>query len=245
MLTADERIDQLYSSNLKIIQSSKYFAFGIDAILLADFSKVPPSGKIFDFCAGNGVVGLFLSHKTKAKITLIEIQPPLADMAARSIRLNQLQNQVTVENMDLRTITDHFTPDSIDYISCNPPYFRINEGSLTNPNKALAIARHELAVTIEDIIANAHKMLKTNGKLSLIFRPDRLDELFVLFKKYHLAPKRLRFVYPKLNDNLDANMVLVEAINRGRENGVKVEPPLYVYENDHYTKEVRRLVYGQ
>ncbi len=60
MLHEDERIDQLYAEDIKIIQSSKVFSFSLDAVLLlAHFSRVPKKGKIVDLCAGNGAVGLF------------------------------------------------------------------------------------------------------------------------------------------------------------------------------------------
>lgn len=244
MLHKDERIDQLYSMSIQIIQSPEVFSFSLDAVLLADFANVPKRGQIVDLCAGNGAVGLFLTAKTKAPITLVEIQARLADMAQRSADLNQVQAQVQVLNLDVKAATTKIPKDTIDYITCNPPYFKIQELSQKNPNPFLAVARHELKITIEDVVKISSQLLKTNGKLALVFRPDRLDDLFRLFDKYQLAAKRLRFIYPKKQSTKAANMVLVEAINKGRPNGVRILPPLFVYDGAHYSQEVQRLVYG-
>ncbi|GAF41226.1 methyltransferase [Agrilactobacillus composti DSM 18527 = JCM 14202] len=244
MLNKTERIDQLYSQNIKIIQSPQVFSFSLDAVLLADFANVPKYGQIYDFCAGNGAVGLFVSAKTKAQIHLVEIQPELADMAQRSVALNHLEAQLTVENQPVQNLTQQLAHDSVDYITCNPPYFRVQELSRQNPNPHLAIARHELKITIEDVIQVSSQVLKTNGKLALVFRPDRLDELFQLFKTYHFAPKRIRFIYPKADDDKDANMVLVEALKNGRPNGVKILKPLFAYNHGQYSSEVQALLYG-
>ncbi len=102
-LKEDERIDQLYANDIKIIQSSKVFSFSLDAVLLAHFAEPTKkeNGKVVDLCAGNGAVGLFLTSKTKASIAAVEIQPKLAEMAKRSVKLNSLEQQVTVLNLDL------------------------------------------------------------------------------------------------------------------------------------------------
>lgn len=244
MLHEDERIDQLYSTPIQIIQSSKVFSFSLDAVLLADFANVPGRGKVIDLCSGTGIIGLFLTRKTSGPITLVEIQEKLADMAKRSVALNQLTEQVQVLNVDAKLLPEQIPGDSMDYIICNPPYFRIHEQSQKNPNPYLAIARHELMINIEDVVRVSSRLLKTNGKLGLIFRPDRLDDLFRLFEKYHFAAKRIRFIYPKIQSGKEANMVLVEAIHLGRANGVRILPPLFVYDGNAYTPEVQKLIYG-
>ncbi|MQM80065.1 methyltransferase, partial [Lactobacillus buchneri] len=145
-LHEDERIDQLYSKGIQIIQSKDVFSFSLDAVLLADFVRTTQhrTKQIVDMCAGNGAVGLFLSEKTAAHITMIEIQTRLADMAHRSVELNDLGQQISVVNDDLKNADQYIPKDSVDVVACNPPYFVNYKTSEKNPNRYLAIARHEI-----------------------------------------------------------------------------------------------------
>ncbi|MCT3257599.1 tRNA1(Val) (adenine(37)-N6)-methyltransferase [Lactiplantibacillus plantarum] len=245
-LHADERIDQLYSQDIQIIQSSQVFAFSLDAVLLGDFAQVAKGVKsqIVDLCAGNGAVGLFASAKTQGHITAVEIQPRLADMAQRSVVLNDLTQQMTVLNEDLLEITRQLPKDSVDTVLCNPPYFKDRPQSVKNPNPHLAIARHELSANLDQILAVTSDLLKMNGKAYFVHRPERLDDLFSTMATNRLAPKRIRFVHPKAQR--EANMVLIEMIKDGQRNGVRIMPPLVVYRDDgEYREEVHTLLYGK
>ncbi|ANM75141.1 putative methyltransferase (putative) [Lactiplantibacillus plantarum] len=245
-LHADERIDQLYSQDIQIIQSSQVFAFSLDAVLLGDFAQVAKGVKsqIVDLCAGNGAVGLFASAKTQGHITAVEIQPRLADMAQRSVVLNDLTQQMTVLNEDLLAITRQLPKDSVDTVLCNPPYFKDRPQSVKNPNPHLAIARHELSANLDQILAVTSDLLKMNGKAYFVHRPERLDDFFSTMATNRLAPKRIRFVHPKAQR--EANMVLIEMIKDGKRNGVRIMPPLVVYRDDgEYRKEVHTLLYGK
>ncbi|AGE39557.1 MULTISPECIES: tRNA1(Val) (adenine(37)-N6)-methyltransferase [Lactiplantibacillus] len=245
-LHADERIDQLYSQDIQIIQSSQVFAFSLDAVLLGDFAQVAKGVKsqIVDLCAGNGAVGLFASAKTQGHITAVEIQPRLADMAQRSVVLNDLTQQMTVLNEDLLEITRQLPKDSVDTVLCNPPYFKDRPQSVKNPNPHLAIARHELSANLDQILAVTSDLLKMNGKAYFVHRPERLDDLFSTMATNRLAPKRIRFVHPKAQR--EANMVLIEMIKDGKRNGVRIMPPLVVYRDDgEYREEVHTLLYGK
>lgn len=243
-LHGDERIDQLYSKGIQIIQSKEVFSFSLDGVLLADF--VQTSGhktkKIVDMCAGNGAVGLFLSEKTSAHITMIEIQARLADMARRSIELNGLASQITVVNDDLKNAAHYVKKDSVDIVACNPPYFVNYETSEKNPNQYLAIARHEITTNLNEIVESAAGLLKMNAKLFMVYRPDRLTDLIVALRTHRLEPKRLKLVRPRIGEN--ANMVLVEAIKDGKPNGLKAERDIITYDGDEYTDEVKKMLYG-
>lgn len=244
-LKHDERIDQLMQYNLEIIQSPSVFSFSLDAVLLGDFAKVPKHerAKIVDLCSGNGAVALMLSQKTRSKITAIEIQDRLVDMAERSIQLNDLENQVEMIHGDVNEATKHIKKDSVDVLTCNPPYFTVSEASRKNPNEHLAIARHELHLTLKELMTVSAGLLKTKGKAYIVHRPDRFLEIMDEMRAVDLAPKRIRFVYPKADK--EANMLLIEGIKRGKENGLKILPPLYVYnEKGEYYPEVRRMIYG-
>lgn len=245
-LKPGERIDQLYSKNIQIIQSADVFAFSLDAVLLSAFAQVPQAAKskIVDLCAGNGAVGLFVSEQTRGHITAVELQPRLAEMAKRSVALNRLEQRMTVLNQDLLTVYAQVPKDSIDVVLCNPPYFKNQPKSAKNPNQHLAIARHEITANLEQILAVTSGLLKMNGKAYFVHRPERLDDLFAAMRAHRLAPKRIRFVHPKADR--EANMVLIEMIKDGHANGVRILPPVVVYQADgSYGKEVHQLLYGE
>ncbi|MDN6161651.1 MAG: tRNA1(Val) (adenine(37)-N6)-methyltransferase [Atopostipes sp.] len=245
MLKENERIDQLMQYNLSIIQSKKVFSYSLDAILLGDFAQLKnrDDQKVFDLCAGNGAVALMISQKTKSPIIGIEIQEKLADMAERSVRLNQLEDRITIVQKDLKEISkEHY--DSVDLITCNPPYFSVTDDSIINPNEHLAIARHELYLDLDDLLFKVSKLLKINGKVYLVHRPDRFLELMKVMQDYGVNPKSVRFVHP--NQEANANIVLVEGIKNEKKAGFKMLPPLYVHNDDgSYQEEVRKILYGE
>lgn len=245
MLKENERIDRLMQYNLDIIQSSDVFSFSLDAVLLGDFAKIRNRHdlKILDLCSGNGAVALMLSQKTKSRIHGIEIQEELVDMARRSVTLNELEDQVEIVHRDLKDIgTEHY--DSVDVITCNPPYFPLNEKGHVNPNEHLAIARHEIHVTLDELVYKISKLLKMNGKVYFVYRPDRFLEMMDTMRKYHVMPKRVQFIYPYADQN--ANMVLVEGIKHGKVAGFQMLPPLYIHEdNGDYREDVRKIMHGE
>lgn len=238
-----ERVDQLFNGGVKIIQSDTVFSFSLDAVLLADFAHVTKKTRLVDLCAGNGAVGLFLSRYTQQQIDLVEIQAKLADMAQRSVALNQLTDQVIVHNLDLKEAPQKIGADFADVVTCNPPYFADRPDSVKNPNPHYAIARHELKTTLNQVLNTSSCLLKTNGHLYMVHRPERLDEIIVALQQNRFALKQLRFVYPKADR--EANMVLIDAIKDGRPNGVRILPPLTVYTADNqYRPEVQKILYG-
>ncbi|USS90990.1 tRNA1(Val) (adenine(37)-N6)-methyltransferase [Fructilactobacillus carniphilus] len=243
-LRPDERIDQLYRNHIQIIQSDAVFSFSLDAVMLAHFANVKRSAKaqIVDLCAGNGAVGLFLSQKTHGQITEVEIQSRLCDMTERSVQLNQLEQQVRVVHADLKDSLHYFVKESVDAVTVNPPYFPVQATSKKNPNRYLAIARHELKTNLTQVVTTASDLLKTGGKLFMVHRPDRLPEILTELQAHRLAPKEIQFVYPRANQ--DANMVLIAARKDGQVSGLKVRPAIVVYAGETYTPFVQELLYG-
>lgn len=242
-LLPGERIDQLQSAGVAIIQSKQVFAFSLDAVLLADFAVVKKHSRVVDLAAGNGAVGLFVAPQTDAQVTLIELQARLADMAQRSVVLNGLTN-VDVLQLDLKLAPTVIAKDSVDVVTCNPPYFKVAPGHVTNPNDHLALARHELTTDFATVANTAAELLKYQGKAFFVHRPDRLAELLQTLVDAQLAPKRLRFIHPKADR--EANMVLIEAIKAGKPDGIRILPPLTVYQTDgQYSPAVQAVLYGK
>ncbi|RKD22816.1 hypothetical protein BEP19_11245 [Ammoniphilus oxalaticus] len=242
-LNPTERVDDLLTHDLKIIQSREVFSFSMDAVLLANFVSVPiQKGRIMDLCAGNGVIPLLLSTRSKAKIEGLEIQQRLYEMAARNVRLNRLIEQIEVFHGDLKEAPQRFGFGAYDVVTCNPPYMIGNTGEI-NKNEYVAIARHEIHCNLEDVIRASASLVRSGGKVALVHRPSRFMELVTLMRKYQIEPKRIRFVHPKLGS--EANMILIEGIRNGKPD-LKLLSPLIVYEEDgQYSQEIFKIYYGE
>ncbi|NMO97727.1 tRNA1(Val) (adenine(37)-N6)-methyltransferase [Paenibacillus lemnae] len=241
-LRATERVDDLLTHELGIIQSDEVFSFSMDAVLLAQFARLPRRGKVLDLCSGNGVIPLLLSTRTQAVIEGIEIQPRLADMAQRSIVMNGLQERITMRMGDLRELHQEVGYGGYDYITVNPPYMPLN-GSDMKLNTHQAIARHEIHCTLEEVIQAGARLLRSGGKLAMVHKPNRLAEIIVMMHKYRLEPKVIRFVHPRAG--LEANMVLIECIRDGKPE-VRLQPPLIVYDDQGtYCPELMEIYYGK
>lgn len=243
-LKDDERLDYLLAEDLRIIQSPSVFAFSLDAVLLAKFVYVPiQKGNILDLCTGNGIVPLLLSTRTKGKITGVEIQQRLYDMAVRSIDYNELQHRLHMIHGDIKEMPKELGYGKYDVVTCNPPYFLTPSNDERNENEHLAIARHEILCTLEDAVRVSSQLVRQGGKVAFVHRPGRLLDMITLMRKYRLEPKRIQFVHPKIGK--EANTLLVEAIKDGQPD-LKILPPLFVHdENQEYTNEVKEILYGK
>lgn len=226
--------------NLKIIQNTEYFNFSLESILLPRFCEIKKGKlKIMDLCTGNAPIPIILSTLTSSNIIGVEIQKEIYDLAMQSVEINNLQDRISLINMDARNITSEFNTDSFDLITCNPPYFKYVESSNINNNSVKSIARHEISITLEDIIKIGRKLLKNNGSLVIVHRTDRISEIIKLMEDNNLAPKRMRFIYPKTGEN--SNLVLIDARKNGNV-GLKVLPPLICHNEDgSYTEEVLNM----
>ncbi|MFB9758737.1 tRNA1(Val) (adenine(37)-N6)-methyltransferase [Ectobacillus funiculus] len=243
-LYGDERLDYLLAENMKIIQSPSVFNFSLDAVLLADFVWLPiQKGNILDLCTGNAVIPLLMSKRTKGKITGVEIQERIYNMGVRSVNYNHLENRIHLIHGDLKDMPKELGYHKYDVVTCNPPYFQTPKPSEQNLNEHLAIARHEILCTLEDVVRVSSQLVKQGGKVAFVHRPGRLLDIVTLMRQYKIEPKRIQFVYPK--QGKEANTLLIEGIKDGSPD-LKILPPLIVYqENDEYTKELHKILYGE
>ena len=240
LLKDNEKIDDLEYKNLKIIQNKNGFCFGIDSVLLSDFAKnIKKDANVLDLGTGTGIISILLCGKTNLKhITGIEIQKDVADMARRSIELNNLENRAQILNEDIRNLSKIFPANSFDAVVTNPPYKKENTG-LTSKDKTQLISRHEIMCNIEDIAKAASSLLNSNCSIYMVHRPDRIIDIIENLKKYKLEPKIIRFVYSKINK--EPNLVLIKA-TKGAKEFLKVEKPLIVYNEDGtYTDEILEI----
>lgn len=243
-LYQDERLDYLLAEKIRIIQSPTVFAFSLDTVLLAKFVYVPiQKGNIIDLCTGNGVIPLLLSQRSKATITGVEIQERIYGMAKRSVEYNHLGDRLHMVHGDIKDMPQTLGHGKFDIVTCNPPYFPTPNKDEINQNEHLAIARHEIYCTLDDVVQVSSKLVKQGGKVAFVHRPGRLLDIVTAMRKYRIEPKRLQFVYPKAGK--EANVLLIEGIKDGSPD-LKILPPLIVYnEKNEYTKELRTILYGE
>lgn len=232
--------DLLGYHDLKIFQNTDWFSFSLDSVLLPNFVTINKNVKnILDLGCGNAPIPLILSTKTDAHIVGVEIQKDSYDMALKSVKYNNLENQIELLNIDMKNIKSIYQGDSFDVVTCNPPYFKYLKTSNLNDDEHKVIARHEKMITLEEVLSISKYLLKNNGVLAIVHRTERLVEIFNLFQKYGLEVKKVRLIYPKKNS--ESNMVLVEGRKNGNP-GLKILPPLYVHEEDgNYTSEVTNM----
>lgn len=241
-LLSDEAIDDLQLDNLYLIQKKQGFRFGIDAVLLSNFANVKNKHKVIDLCTGTGIVPFLIYGKYKPKEVIgIEIQEDMVEMAIRSSKYNEVENVVSFKSADLKDLKYLSSLGTFDVLTVNPPY-KLNNSGIVNLDDKLAIARHEIMCSLEDVIVASRKLLKDNGRMFIVHRPERLIDIFELMRKYKIEPKRVQMVQPNINKA--PNIVLVE----GQRDGgayLKWEKPIYVYNEDGtYSEEINKI-YGR
>lgn len=224
--------------NLKIVQDNDMFNFSLDSVLLPNFVTLNKNiTKILDIGCGNAPIPLILSTKTKANIVGVEIQKKVYEMAVESVNINNLSDQIKIINMDINEFYKIEDTDKYDVITCNPPFFKYTEDSNINESEYKTIARHEIKLNLQELFKIAKKLLKNNGVIGIVHRPERLLEILEEMRKNNIQPKKIQFVYPRENQN--ANIVLVEGSKNGNP-GIKILPPLFTHNVDgSYTKKIK------
>ncbi|MDO4690787.1 MAG: tRNA1(Val) (adenine(37)-N6)-methyltransferase [Fusobacterium sp.] len=233
-----ESIIPLLNKNLKIIQRADYFNFSIDSLLISEFLNITKNTKnILDLGTGNAAIPLFLSKKTSASIYGIEIQKVSYDLAIKNININNLNQQIYIINDDMKNYLHYFKHGSFDIVVSNPPFFKFNGNkALLNDLNQLTIARHEIKITLEELIKIAYDLLKDRGYFYLVHRADRLSDILNILRKYKLEAKNIKFCYTTSKKN--AKIILIEAIKNGR-TGLNILPPLIINkDNGEYSDEV-------
>lgn len=223
-----------------IVQNTDMFNFSLDSVLLPNFATINTNIKnILDIGCGNAPIPLILSTKTNANIIGVEIQKEVYELALKSVKINNLESRIKIINGDINEMYDSFETETFDIITCNPPFFKVSDGSNFNDSDYKTIARHEIKLNLDQIFKISKKLLKNNGNIVMVHRPERLVDIITSMKKYNIEPKRIQFVYPK--KDRDANILLIEGKKNGRP-GIKIEPPIYTHdENGEYSMQVKNF----
>ena len=232
--------DLLNYNNLKIYQNTEMFSFSLDSVLLPNFVTLNKNIKnVLDIGSGNAAIPLILTTKTDANITGIEIQEESYKLGKKSIEYNHLENKINFINDDIKEYYKKIESDSFDTITCNPPYFKVNDKSRFNDSDYKTIARHEVHLNLADLFKIAKKLLKNNGNIAIVHRPERLIDIIEEMRKNNIEPKKVQFIYP--GKDKEANILLIEGIKNGKP-GLKILKPLYSHlDNGEYTDEIKEF----
>lgn len=210
---------------LKVYQYEEAFKFSLDSILLFEFAQIKKNdNKIMDFCTGNAVIPILVYNKYKKDVVGIEYQKEIYDLAVESVKQNKMEKHISLLHDTVLNVKNYFPGNNFDIITCNPPYFKVEKESLLNKNEIKSIARHEIYITLEEIIKTSYAMLKDKGKLYIIHRTDRMIELINLLTKYKFGIKRLQIIYP--NEHSKGSMIIIEA-KKNCKHDVKILSPIF------------------
>lgn len=239
-LKKNERIDDLEFKELKIIQNKDGFCFGIDSILISDFAKnIKKGAEVIDLGTGTGIISILLCKKTNLQSIIgVEIQKQVAEMANRSIKLNNLENKFNVINENIMNLKNIFKKQSFDVVVTNPPYKQKDSG-IINENETKMISRHEISATLEEFIQTASFLLKDRGEFYMVHKPERLVDVLSLMRKNKIEPKILKMVYSNINK--EPILILIKGIKNAKA-FLKIEKNLYIYnEKGNYTEDILKI----
>ena len=228
--------------DLKIIQRNDFQNFTLDSVLISDFVKINrKTKKILDIGTGCGIISILLAKRSKAKITGIELLETMAEIAKENVKNNGFYEQISIVNEDIKNYKKIFSQAQFDAIVTNPPYFEFKgDFSQINDLEQLACARHNVNLTVEEIIKISAYLLKNMGSFSMVFRSERLIEILELLKKYNLEPKRIKNCYTKWNEN--SKICMIEAI-KDANSGLLIEMPIFVYDKNGKKSEYIENLY--
>ena len=238
-----ETLDTLFRGRLSIIQSKKGYRFSIDALMLAHFATARGGERVVDLGTGNGVVALILASRYPSlKVAGLEIQEEMARRAVRSAALNRVGHRVSIVQGDVREIEQFFPAGSFDVAVCNPPYRGVTSGRI-NPDPEKRVARHEIKARLRDFLRAAAYLLRSGGKIALVYPATRMVDLLQAMREEELEPKRVRLVHSF--EGSGAALVLAEGV-KGASSELKIMPALIVYTKERkYTAEMSAVLAGR
>ena len=224
--------------NRYIFQDTTGFKFSLDSILLGEFVEIKKNDElIVDFCTGNAPVPLLLSTKTDKKIIGFEIQEDIYKLAEQGISYNKLSNQIKIINDDVKNMGYYYKKESFDVVICNPPYFKVQEDSHINTSRKKSLARHEISLTLDDVFNLSFQFLKNHGRLYLVHKADRIDDIIITASKYRVSVKEISLISTKKCAN--PSIVLVKCIKNSK-SGVIISPEVQISGLETYQNIFRR-----
>jgi len=231
--------DTFFDGKIKVMQSRAGYRFSIDSVLLAFHAAPRPGDRCVDLGTGCGIISLIMAvREFDIRIFAVELQTELAGLAEANVRENQMADRIQVMHTDMRLLKPNMIGGPADLIVCNPPYRRPGSGRI-NPAQQRAVARHEIKVSLIDIIETARRMLRTAGRFAVIYSAERTTDIMACMRSEQIEPKSMRMVHSTRNS--EAKLILIEGV-KGARPGLKVAPPLIIYDDSgDYTDEVKPM----
>ncbi|MEW5909358.1 MAG: tRNA1(Val) (adenine(37)-N6)-methyltransferase [Thermodesulfobacteriota bacterium] len=232
--------DTFFNGAIKVLQDRHGYRFAVDAVILSHFIKSKPGDRILDLGTGCGIIPLILAIRNPGIIISgVELQSVLARLAKRNVKENNLEGRIRIFHLDMKLLSREIIGGAADLVVTNPPYRMARSGKV-NPNEQKAIARHEIAITLGDLINVAHRMLKADGRFATIYPAQRTADLLSAMRDSRIEPKRLRSVHSLPEEK--GKLVLVEGVKEGRR-GIVIDPPLIIYEEKRrYSRELQEML---
>jgi tRNA1(Val) A37 N6-methylase TrmN6 len=236
---SDSTTDTFFKGRLRVKQQRRGYRFSIDAVLLADHVRPRPEERLLDLGTGCGIIPLILVYRyPQLRIHGIEIQEELVRLAVSNIKENGMADRISILHEDLKALDVDKVGGPVDLVVSNPPYRKCDSGRL-NPDPQRAVARHEIASTLFDVVEAARRLLNPSGRFVSIYTSDRLADVVWQLRSSGIEPKVLRTVHSKAQS--DAKMILVEGVKGGRPGMIMMKPLIIYREDGAYTDEVERM----
>ena len=231
--------DAFFDGKLHIKQQASGYRFSLDAVLLAWHASPRSHERVLDLGTGCGIIPLILAYRNPDIVAFgIEIQRDLAELAISNVNANRMHKKITVLQQDMRHLKPDMIGGPVDLVVCNPPYRKPDSGRI-NPDAQRAIARHELKVSLAEMLQTVRRMLRTAGRFVTVYTAERIVELLYQMQREGIEPKFMRSIHSQLDT--EAKLILVDGV-KGAQPGTRLGPPLIIYDaNGEYSKEVQGM----
>ncbi|MDD2390275.1 MAG: tRNA1(Val) (adenine(37)-N6)-methyltransferase [Desulfobacterales bacterium] len=232
--------DTFLNGHIRIRQNRCGYRFSIDAVLLAHFvNDFKPGAYVLDLGTGCGIIPLILAFRyPEINFCGVEVQKELAEISRINVMENQKKHQIHILCQDMKSLRLDMFPTPVDCVVTNPPYRKSQSGRV-NPNQQRAVARHEIQITLDELLSTASRLLKPSGAFAAVYMAERLTDMLTQMRGVGIEPKCLRLVHSREGE--EARLVLIKGLKGGRP-GIRIAPPLVIYRNDgSYTDELRQM----
>ncbi len=208
-----------FGNGISVYQSEELYKFTQDAVLLAKFCNIKHTDNVLELCAGSGIISFYAYSLCPFNhLYLNEIQPEMCKIIEENIKFNNFKRKSRIFNCNLKDLKLSDFNKPVDVVICNPPYQKVNGKSLINEKREIALARHEIEATLEDIISKCSELIKDKGRLYMVHLASRSAELVALCHNYKLEVKKMKFIF---TSQKEAYLVLIEAVKNANP-GVRI-----------------------
>lgn len=234
--------DLFLEGRIFLRQPKHGYRFSIDAVILAHLCCPDPGDIVLDLGTGCGVIPILLAYRhADIRIVGVELQSELSQLAQQNVVDNQMADRVHIIAKDMADLVLADAGGPVNLVVSNPPYRQINSGRI-NTSSQKAVARHELKVNLDTLLATVRRMLNKSGRFVAIYPSVRAVDLLTAMRADDIEPKRVTMVHAKAD--APARLVAIEGVRGGRP-GLDVEAPLIIYNDDgSYTQSVAAMIAG-